>query len=627
MAVRQRVSPAPDGSDGRVPYDHCHNRDFGRTYTMQKVPSSDYCMEWPQGVSQIHKELYGYVHAGEDGFLSKPEHCMNAMMLQWPKGEVEWEAEGVVNEDFVRLIEFLCSNHDLGVAGSASSGKTYPIAAWTLVDWWAAPHCTTTFVCTTSLGASEDRIWGKIRKLHKLAAHRFGTVVDHKHMIVFGKVDETSARDREYDNAIKFVPIEPGSEGSKALETLRGRKNDRVRLIVDELAEMDRNILDSRLNLAANPDFTFIGIGNPKDYEDAHGELCRPDDALGYEAITKDTGSWQTRTGSAIHIRGDKNPNFTSGKILFPYLLTPAKVDKIRKACYGNENTVEFLRNVIGFWAGDSVQSTVLTKKLINDNCQTPEGGVVWDIYAKTSVAGFDIGFTAGGDSCVLQFGILGKARNGKTLLVYSGEKRIVPDAGKVFEDAVAEKVVAECLAMKVLPQNLGVDVSMDGGKVMQAVIKAWMATDKSAIDIYAISSMGKASDRRLHESDKRLCSQVYDRKVTELWFSVRRAVMSKRFLGLHVDGLAAGQMCQRKYEAYGHDMVRIETKDDMKRRTRRSPDEADALAYMVEMARRAGFDLSPEDETPQSMTRRFSDDSGRKEQPGEEYGSADWGE
>ena len=47
--------------------------------------------------------------------------------------------------------------------------KSFPVGLWIYLDWCAAPHCTSSWVATTTLGASEDRIWGIISKFWKCA--------------------------------------------------------------------------------------------------------------------------------------------------------------------------------------------------------------------------------------------------------------------------------------------------------------------------------------------------------------------------------------------------------------------------------------------------------------------------
>ncbi len=41
-------------------------------------------------------------------------------------------------------------NDDVCLAGAASMGKSFPVGLWIYLDWCAAPHCTSSWVATTT---------------------------------------------------------------------------------------------------------------------------------------------------------------------------------------------------------------------------------------------------------------------------------------------------------------------------------------------------------------------------------------------------------------------------------------------------------------------------------------------
>lgn len=589
-----------------------------------KMKDYDYGRKWPEGMLQIHKELYGYLMCDKQrGFATKTEHALNIMRIQWPWREdspdIEWERDGVLNESFLAVVHDLCTEKDLCIMGPASAGKTYPCSAMVLVDWWAAPHRTSSLICSTTLGASEDRIWGKVRRLFNRATYKFGTMVDHKHMIVFGQWATDKAAEREPDNAIKFVAIEKGAEGRKALETMRGRKNARVRVWVDELAEMANGVLDIRMNLGSNDDFQYRGMGNFSGPHDPLGEMGRPDDPLGYDSIAhlyqekRPFYRWKTRTGSCVFIRSDCNPNYVHGRIIFPYLMTPDKERTITAASYGNTQSLEYYRNLVG-WPSSAVQGgTILTPEEISMSTKSSKG-ILWKPPGPIPIAALDVGLVHGGDPSVARFALLGKEfHTGKMSLVFGDEVRIIPNINEIYEDGVAKRFIEECKKRKVNPRRVGVDVSGDGGKIIAAIIREWIRTDPYATDIYPISSLGKATDRKFGEHDNRKCSEICDRRVTEYWWAIRRAVLGGNVYDLDVTSDMCQQWCQRLYEMYGNDMVKLEKKEDFADRIKKSPNEGDVGSYVIEMARRNGFDISipdPETEQPVNWRDKDHDDS-----------------
>lgn len=87
------------------------------------------------------------------------------------------------------------------------------------------------------------------------------------------------------------------------------------------------------------------------------------------------------------------------------------------------------------------------------------------------------------------------------------------------------------------------------------------------------------------------MCSEAYDRLVTEYWFAIYNALGTRVLYGLdletHINLI--NQLCERTY-TFKNKKCSIEKKDDMKARIGKSPDEADSFVYGVEVARRKGL-------------------------------------
>lgn len=603
---------------------------------------SRYGMAFPDNMDDLSIELFCYaISRGQYGrtycikhnidledfkLLTPFEHFIKAVQLQWPT-EVSIKSRGYMNTQLLRTIEELCNNDDLVLAGAASMGKSFPVGLWILLDWCAAPTCTSSWVATTTIGASEDRIWGIISKLWKASRIKIGNLMDYRHMIVWGGGDGNDQRD--YRNAIKALAFPQGNEGQKAIDTTRGRKNDRIRLALDELPEMEMGALTARVNLSSNDDKVFIGIGNPSAGDNPHTRWCTPRGQSNFDTVTMDMDKWETETGVCLFYNGMRSPNFqapSSEPPPFPFLMDRVKQAQMLKQCYGDENAVDYVRNAIGWWPKSGFNQTILTGDLIR-NANTHELPL-WDSNGLTKVAGFDTAFTAGGDRCVLTIGTLGYVRGTSQRVLHMDSQHVIQLSAREtaeFENQLATEVVRICRNAGVEPHKFGMDVSGDGGRVGQAIIREWLKTDQNGHSIVLISSMGKPTDRIAAEVDKRPCKDVYDRLVSEFWYSAYHGFKSRTIWGIDYTSELGRELCLRRYTLKSR-KVSIETKNDFKARIGYSPDLADSFVYCLEMARRYGLIFIGNDKAV--PTNRFWAREPEKQiQSEEDYSTDDWGE
>jgi len=618
-------------------------------FCLDAPQDTDYGIEAFQSLPQFIRELTAYrITRGEFGrreriklgiklentTLKNPaQHMVNCFNLIYGD-EVLLQSQGIANNYALDIIDLFCNENDWGIAGCASSGKTFSVAACIVIDWLCAPDCTSTYVASTSLDASEDRLWGKVCTLYRIAMRNLqakygsvaaiGNLVEYRRMIVFESID-TRDTERDYTNAIKALAFPRGGEGKRSVENTRGRKNARMRLFLDELAEMDLYALDTRVNLGANPDFIFGGMANPSNTaNNPHTELCQPDDVLEWDAVTRYTKQWKTRTGVALHLSGEDSPNFQKPDAEIPpfdRFLTIQGEAATLKRCYGNKNALEYWRNVYGWWPDSSVELTIFSKQFIT-NCD-----IAWEPRwsARTKVVcGFDPAFTAGGDRCAATFCRFGANDTGRNLGFYLGTREYTSSVGEVFEESIAIQVVRDCLEFGVHPRDFGLDISGDGGKMMRAIIIEWSKNHPDAMYVFPISSMGPPTDRKISNLDTRTCKEAYDRLVTEYWFAVHTAFSTRSLVGISLNDHAAmvSELCSRLYTHKGR-KVAVEKKSDMKQRIKKSPDLADSMTYAVQMLRRAGLEFNFEEEAEsldiqeiQDWENRLIKNRGNKESP-----------
>jgi len=157
------------------------------------------------------------------------------------------------------------------------------------------------------------------------------------------------------------------------------------------------------------------------------------------------------------------------------------------------------------------------------------------------------------------------------------------------FDVQVAAKVVDLCRRHDVKPSKFGMDVSGDGGRIGQAIMREWLRHDKDGSSIALISSMGRPTDRIAADVDKRPCTEVYDRLISEYHYSLYHAFKSRVLYGIDSSSDLGRELCLRRYTTKGK-KISIETKPDFKGRTGFSCDLADSLTYAIEMGRRNGL-------------------------------------
>ena len=96
----------------------------------------------------------------------------------------------------------------------------------------------------------------------------------------------------------------------------------------------------------------------------------------------------------------------------------------------------------------------------------------------------------------------------------------------------------------------------------------------------------GSPSDKPASSADPRPSSEVYDRKVTELWYSCQEFLLTQQLKGIYDE--AAIEFCSREY-TIKNKKICLDTKEECKKKIGRSPDHADAISVLVELARTLG--------------------------------------
>lgn len=571
-----------------------------------------YGLLWSPTVHPVQRELICIQHGGswrlKNGKMAGEglfHHYKQALSLIWP--EVVWHRWNEL------LLKEWLSHKIVGILGPANSGKTNSFALFHLLDYYAFPSQTTILLCSTTLERLEDRIWGEMKKWHKLAKSRLawlpGNLIEGKKRLVTDSRSEVS-EGRDFRNGVVCVACKTGNN-FVGLGDFIGIKNKRVRLCGDELQLLPKGFVDCIPNLLKNPDPRITGMGNPKETTDALGVLCEPAAGLGgWDSgidQTPKTKRWDTRwpDGVCVQLCGSDSPNTDVPATLpvpFPFLITRKSMED--DASVWGRDDWHFTMFNEGRMPRGQGSRRVITRKLCERGHAFDEPR--WNDSNLTEIGFLDAAYRAvGGDRCVyghLRFGyeapedpaiaVAGalidqdwKRKHLRQILALV-EIKVIPIVAGAFgtdepEDQIVTFVKQENAARGIPPQNFFFDSGM-----RTSLVQAF--DRKYSNRVNAIDCGGRPTDRKVSEAIDVKCCDYYSKLITEFWYSVRLIVEASQFRGMSQDVCYEG--CAREWKTVAGNKIEVETKVDMKKKTGRSPDLFDAVAIGCEGARRLGF-------------------------------------
>lgn len=506
-------------------------------------------------------ELYAFRNRLQphEGGLGPYGHAREFIKIMWPK--LVW------NEWLEKQIESLAENNHVSWTGCAASGKTFGASLFALIYWAANPSKTTVLLTSTTGKMVRKRMWANIQELIRTSAGYPGHMVDSKMTLQAIRGDDRYS--------ISGIAVAEGNT-AKAVANIQGIHSERVMVVVDEATDTPEAAFEACTNLSKGcKDFKMLVIGNPASKFDPHGRFSEPAD--GWNSVDIDIDEWTTKRGVCIRFDGVKSPNVKAGKTKYPFLITENQVKQAKE--HEGENSPTFWKYTRGFWAPDGMVKTVLSESLVERHDMRRQ---IMFRNNAVKIAALDPAF-CGGDRCILRFGRLGRTMGGVTSLMADELVHISPNAAssEPVHYQIADRVISECQKRGVKAENFGMDATGEGGGLADIITKTWG-------NIVRVEFGGKPSEKPVSDEDSRPSSEVYDRKVSELWFSVRKWAIMDRLGGVDVDTLK--ELCSRMFSDEKRKII-VETKTEMKKRTKRSPDLADAFVILVEVARQLGGD------------------------------------
>lgn len=472
-----------------------------------------------------------------------------------------------------------CNNTFVTWWGPGGCGKTYDAAAQAVEFWLEDPEHTAVMVCSTTKEMLRKRIWNEIctlwTRLPSWIAYK-GNLLNTECIIQW---EEGNKKNGIFGFAVADGPVDD------AINNLRGIHTTRVWLILDEMQGIEDAIMGVRANHAKNPEPRFLGMGNPTNY---NSMLCKYSEPIGGwgEVGVAQTDSWPIKAapyigrGKCYFFDGRKSPAILDPAwgAAHPYMTNQAQLDGI--AADKGENSPDYWTDGIGWPPPLGTDITVLDVAVI-DKFQCKSKAHWTDGYEEG--AGLDPAFTEGGDKKVLQFVRWGYVNDegGKRWVVELGESidiHINAESKDPVEYQILNFCKEKCKAKGIGHHNFALDSTGSGHTLHSLFTQEWgtcMAVDFS----------GAPSDMVVDEKGT-TASERFDRKSSELNIMVRDFAYANGLRGLGQK--AADDFCQRLTLKKGK-KDSVESKKEMKKRLKRSPDHADAVTVALFLARENG--------------------------------------
>jgi hypothetical protein len=507
-----------------------------------------------------------------------------------------------------RIIDALCepgSSGLIGAPGCSNSCKTYNIVNFSVVWWLCQPtHSSVTLVSTT-VKSLRRRGWAEVQKAYEKLNWDFlkGNFVDSR--LIWQAI---KGNDK---NALIGRAVEEGSL-PKVADDIKGVHTRRQMVIIDEATSVPDAIYEAAANLFSYPtEFIMVCIGNPRSRLDAFGRFCEP--SAGWTSVSVDTDEWEAkpfqpcggRKPTVIRFDAEKSPNIVEDRIVSRHL--PRKIEVTNARNFSGGQSPHYWMNFRGFWAPEGLVKTVFTESAIVKF--NGFGKHQFDGNSFQIIGAFDPAY--GGDRACLRFAKLG------TLTVETDPMNpmsstwgiellppiilpINPHSKNPVHYQLAEQLRRECEKVTTAPgiydscppENLGVDDSGEGG-LCDILYRTWSPR------IIRIEFGSAASEEPCSLEDIRPACEVYRNKRAEMFFRARGVLDSGQLKG--IDQETAIELTTLEFDDSKERIV-LTSKKDYKTKFNKSPDLADTVAMLIEVARRKGFRIAAIGETAKTI-------------------------
>lgn len=578
-----------------------------------------YGLRFDAGTTDIDIELFCYAHderpeGGPEGRLTKFRHFQNAVDLMWNNDRSSRRV--VWNRWTNRMIQAMIDHRYVGLAGAGSSGKSDAVALFMLVEYLSFPTGTLCLLLSTTLIGAKKRVWKSVNEYWSALESQWkaegklppGKMVNSKGMLV--GIDVNGNWSEGTGLCLIAADKDNEKEAAKKLKGLKAPENGRLRLAADEFSDLGESVLTAMVgNLNTNPDFKGFGMANPGSKLTPFAKFVEP--AAGWNSLSLGMEEWQTKYGVCLSFDALNSPRIMSPQHevcispdgtpddqkvyqhkLYGWMPSASAIEQM-KVAFG-EDSMEWWAQVRGMFCPTGMENTVWSELELLSATPKVEHSE-WDGASRPRIIALDPGFVTGGDRSPLIWAECGLVKGVKTMNIMGF--RIASEVADTAEDGtplgedekltVSENIINQFIQLakdhNVPPRRTGFDATGGG-----TVFGQWLRTKWKSQQVIGVRFGEKPVERRADSIEE--ADLIYVNRVTQLWVQPKAMVRQGQIRGIPMEVIE--ELCQRKWHATKNTGAKtcIEEKKDMKKRTGKSPDLADAFVILVEVAIQNGL-------------------------------------
>jgi hypothetical protein len=538
--------------------------------------------------------------------LAEEERYKEYAVLLW--GNIRFDSRPAAVE---QVFDAVIHNHKLIILGASSMSKTYSCGVLFYLYWRSDPYWTAIKLA----GPSEDHLYGNLFS-HIVGLHRSAAIPMTDDDAKFIDINETEMSIGMHD-AIPEMRIQCVlcKQNSVSASGLRGHKPKpmrpydhpklgrmtRIYILIDEATQVSQgafaDIKTTEASINPNTDSVKVVMAcNPEGLDYPIVELAAP--VGGFQIEQVDTlFRWRSALGyEVLRLDGERSENVLQRKMIYEGLLSYETMLDFKRS---GEHSGPYWAKGRGFPPLKDNAWTVVPPAWMQSQRGEP-------IYVNV-VKNIGIVDTAlqGADKALFGVGRWGEASgwvNLKGEIIDFKDRtnpaikitRFVAVLDQIFQlpksdltGDIVQEVMGRCQAMGIPAENLVLDKTGNASGVYSHAKTYWG-------DVLGVDFGVSAEESKVLAEDLNTAYDLYDGKVTELWFAAKRW-MDPTVCALLVNPIVPtaplyNHITTRRYRNTKGGRVRVEPKAEYKARSKGvSPDEADILCLLVEWCRQRG--------------------------------------
>lgn len=325
-----------------------------------------------------------------------------AALLLWGPDLFDPRPRGVA-----RILEAIENNAKVIVLGAASSGKSYSIIAWLLLDWLRDPGYTAIRIISATSQHALQNTFSSLQRFYDEA------VVPMPGISQQGFVG-LSTRDRH--SSLSVIAIKEGINGKQTVQGLHPVKRpsphpvfgptSRIRIFMDECELIAHPVWKGVGNITSNIDgkdtVKIIAACNPWDINSVVASNAEP--SKGWNKVDADQDfQWKSKMGyNVIRVDAAYSENVLQKKLIYPGLMSYEGYEEKRSKTGGNDSNYWCYGR--GMYPLEGVSDQLIPLNFLSDAF----GTYLFDPGTEIFCGAVDLAFE--GDDCVLCAARYGRA-------------------------------------------------------------------------------------------------------------------------------------------------------------------------------------------------------------------------